>query len=135
MPRTKNWLTYPQSFRDLLEIAVTRRVEIPCSSETEAKSLRGQIYGFFAALQMEIDKKDGDKEARRLRNLSTQAKFSIEGNLLVAIPSEMTPAARLVSSALAADNLKSPMQPADARVPSPALLDLLRKEAKTEPGE
>jgi hypothetical protein len=47
--------------------------------------------GSSQALQMEIDKKDGDKEARRLRNLSTQAKFSIEGNLLVAIPSEMTP--------------------------------------------
>lgn len=132
MPRSKNWLVYPRVFHDFLHQAAQRRMSIDCGTAAEAHKLRGQIYGFFGALEREIKSPSGAEDARILRNLSTQIKLVIEGDQLVAYPADQSPAALLIAKALRSSEGEDVAGDPLTVAPSAAMLELLRKESGSE---
>lgn len=131
MPRSRNWLVYPEAFHDFLRVAVTKRVEIPLDSETEAKRLLGRLYAFFGALSIEAKLPNGDPEARVLRHLSFKVKLHVEGSTLVGYPADEEPLARKMSEILG-HQADTPLVSDAHQGPSPGLLENLKKEMKKD---
>lgn len=100
MGRSKNWMSYPDTFVDLVNTACVQSIVIPCADEKAAKSLQGYIYGFFSALQKEANKPNGDEKARELRRMSCKIKLHRDGAVLTAMPRDMDSVAQSVADAL-----------------------------------
>lgn len=130
MPRSKNYLTYPDSFTDFIKLAVTKRVEVELNNAKEAKTLMGRMYGFFAALEAAAKARDTPEEIRELRRMSTKVKLRVSDSTLIAIPADEEPMAKLVAEAVRDQSQAGDVQPQSDIRPGEHLLKLLREEAE-----
>ncbi len=132
MPRSKNWKTYPDAYHELYAKAAVEVVRIPCESEKDAMSFRGQLYGFNAALEKEVQKKDGDETARKLRHISTKIQILIDGSALIIRPHDMDPRVQQVRRALNDTIIQEGNQDLLPLTPPQFIQDLAKKEGTSK---
>jgi hypothetical protein len=118
VPASKNYLTYPEAFHDLIRVAVTKPIKIPNANGPAANKLRGHIYGFIGALKKAAHEKDTPQEIRELYNMSTKVKLTVDGeNFLIAFPRDQDPVAMAITQALR-EQSDIPLPATDAFKPS-----------------
>lgn len=126
MPKSKNYLTYPEPFHDLIRQAVVREVRVPCDSANQARTLRGHLYGFFGALKKGVAEKDCPQDIRELYNMTTKVTLMCDEALLIALPRDQSAVAKLVGDALRNQPDAAPTA-GGAFQPSPELLEAAKK--------
>jgi hypothetical protein len=131
MPKSKNYQSYPEAFRDLVRAAAIKPIRIPCDSVKAAEKLRGYVYGFFAALKVAAHDKDTPEEIRLLYNQSTKVKVTFEDSELVAMPRDMDPIALQIAAALR-EQSDVPLQSVGALQPSADLAAFAQAESEKE---
>ena len=51
MSYSKDWRSYPPSFKQLIEAAALRRVVVPCGTPEKARSMKNRLHSFFGVLR------------------------------------------------------------------------------------
>lgn len=133
MARSKNWMSYPESFIDLVNTACIQPIKITCEDAKAAQSLRGYIYGFFSALEKEVKKPNGDEAARELRAKSCKIKLELNNEVLTALPRDMDSVAQAVASAIKSQTT-NPIS-SDNLQPSAELAALASEAQENKPRE
>lgn len=131
MARSKNYLTYPDSFHEFIRQAATHTMVVECADQAKAYRLMGRMYGFFSALEKACHEKETPEEIRTLRRMSTKVKLKIDGSTFIAYPADEEPINMLVAKAVAAQSEGTTVAEA-ARNPSPGLLHRIRGMMKSE---
>lgn len=129
MPRSKNYNTYPEAYRDFVREAAVRPITVQCDSVDEAKKLSGKMYSFHGALKRAIKEPDTPEDIRVLQKMSEKVQYRVEGDRLIARPQDMDPTAKLLLKSMG--TTEAPTS-ADAMRPSAEFLEALKKGGDDE---